>query len=126
MCVAAPRWTALHGTAGARYLMRARTRVLPLGDDGVHPRGRFAFAKYIRGNSAQRSVFYGRKSVSAALVGSGGGGCWWAERVSLTDGLDGLLSRAALICHKELLTKPPALKGNVYNRDLCSCPHVWD
>lgn len=74
----------------------------PLGDDEV-PREFFT------------AQFYHCKHLAVRVRG-GGDGRWvmvggW---VSLTVGLGRLLTRATLIYHKELLTKPPVLKGNVY------------
>lgn len=46
----------------------------PLGDDGVYPCGRFAFAKYIQGNSAPHSP-----ALLSQGFSGGGGGWWWVD-----------------------------------------------
>lgn len=107
--------TVMHGSVVCVLPDASVYTLSPLCNDGACPCGRFAFAKYIWGNSLQPNFIiagtpWSMPGVGERMVASG-----W---VSLTDGHYRLLNRATLIHHtshsSQLLAKPLVLQGNAY------------
>lgn len=107
--------TVMHGSVVCVLPDASVYTLSPLCNDGACPCGRFAFAKYIWGNSVQPNFIIAGAPRSMPGVGEWMVASGW---VSLTDGHYRLLNRATLIHHtshsSQLLAKPLVLQGNTY------------